>query len=217
MPQVDRPAPNLFVEEWVQGESSNIDRERGNVILIEVFQVNCPGCFIHGLPETIDVFNKFSGAPLKVWGLATAFEDFDKNNLENLRKLASTGEVVGETLALLANRGMLDGNRLEYRIPFPVAWDQVEDSGDDLEKSAQKIIDRDFPGFDSLPEKKREFITGQVKAYVRQKPYDAKTFDTYGLMGTPSSILIDKKGLLRHKLFGAGQGLEGLVQSLLEE
>jgi len=46
MPQVNEPAPNLFVDEWVQGEPSDIDREQGNVLLIEVFQVNCPGCFI---------------------------------------------------------------------------------------------------------------------------------------------------------------------------
>ena len=51
MPEVNQPAPNLEVAEWVQGDPSNIDQERGKVILIEVIQVNCPGCFISGLPE----------------------------------------------------------------------------------------------------------------------------------------------------------------------
>ena len=39
-------APNLKVAEWIQGMPTNIDKEIGNVILIEVFQVNCPGCFL---------------------------------------------------------------------------------------------------------------------------------------------------------------------------
>ena len=37
-------APNLEVSTWVQGKPTNIDEKRGNVVLVEVFQVNCPGC-----------------------------------------------------------------------------------------------------------------------------------------------------------------------------
>ncbi len=33
-----------------------------------------------------------------VLGLATAFEDYDKNTLDNLRLLLSTGDVIGDTL-----------------------------------------------------------------------------------------------------------------------
>ena len=49
------------------------------------------------------------------------------------------------------------------------------------------------------------------------KEYDAISFETYGLMGTPSSLLIDKKGVLRYKLFGAGQELDQKIESLLGE
>lgn len=213
----DQPAPNLSIEQWVQGEPSNIDREKGQVILIAVFQVNCPGCFLGGLPEVIDLHDKYQGSPLKVWGLATAFEDFDKNNLGNLKKLIQNGEVVGETLSVLGERGLLDFNRLQYRIPFPVAMDQVVTSQSDTETSVQKIINRDFPQFDSLPENKKEFILGQVRTYVRRKTHEARTFETYSLMGTPSTLLIDKKGILRYKVFGSGQGLEDLLKILLEE
>ena len=52
-------SPNIEVEEWFQGEPTNIDQERGKIIVIEVFQVNCPGCFISALPEAIQVHHKF--------------------------------------------------------------------------------------------------------------------------------------------------------------
>ena len=79
-------APNLEVSKWVQGKPTNIDEERGNVVLVEVFQVNCPGCFLYSMPEAIDIYRKYRDKGLTVLGLATAFEDFDKNNLENLQK-----------------------------------------------------------------------------------------------------------------------------------
>ena len=60
-----------------------------------------------------------------MWGLATAFEDYHLNTLENLKKLIDTGEVVGETMAMLSERDMLSMGRLQYFMPFPVAWDQV--------------------------------------------------------------------------------------------
>ncbi len=37
-------APNLDISTWVQGKQTNIEGEKGNVVLVEVFQVNCPGC-----------------------------------------------------------------------------------------------------------------------------------------------------------------------------
>ena len=49
-------APNLSVSEWVQGRPTNIDKESGNVVLVEVFQVNCPGCFIYGIPQAVEMY-----------------------------------------------------------------------------------------------------------------------------------------------------------------
>jgi len=43
--------------------------------------------------------------------MATAFEDFDKNTLENLQLLLETGEVVGET------KKMLQQDKIPYKIP----------------------------------------------------------------------------------------------------
>ena len=53
-------APNLHVSEWVQGLPTNIDKNIGKVVLIEVFQVNCPGCFMYALPNAIEIYKNNS-------------------------------------------------------------------------------------------------------------------------------------------------------------
>jgi hypothetical protein len=218
MPAVNESAPNLHVAEWVQGYPSNIDQERGRVILIEVFQVNCPGCFIGGLPEVIQAYMTFREKPLTVWGLATAFEDYHLNTLDNLKKLIDVGEVVGETMASLSERDMLSMGRLQYFMPFPVAWDQVEKrEGGVKEGEVQQWIERDFPDFKTMPENHRAQIETQILGYLEKKEYNALTFDQYELRGTPSTIIIDKKGIVRHKLFGSGLELEKLIEPLLNE
>ena len=103
MPQINELAPDLEVTEWVQGEPSNISLQKGKLIIVKVFQVNCPGCFSAGFPEILDALQKFVKKPVIFWGLATAFEDFQLNNLENLKKLINYGEVIGETLYTLGN------------------------------------------------------------------------------------------------------------------
>ncbi len=166
----------------------------------------------------IETAAKFEDQPLVVWGLATAFEDFDKNNLENLKKLLTTGEVIGDTLAAMSQANLLDFNRLQYRIPFPIAWDKLVKGPDRPdEDDVQKIIRRDIHNFDTLPAKTQEMILNQVKAYLKNKLYNATTFEAYELRGTPSAILIDKKGWVRYKLFGSGQGLEESIKLLLQE
>ncbi len=218
MPAVNEPAPNLQVVEWVQGPASNVDQERGRVILIEVFQVNCPGCFIGGLPEVIQTYMTFREKPLTVWGLATAFEDYHLNTLDNLKKLMDTGEVVGETMAMLSERDMLSMGRLQYFMPFPVAWDQVvKRAGGVQGDEVQQWIERDFPDFENMPEHHRTQIEKQIREYLEKKEYDALTFDQYGLRGTPSTLIIDKKGIVRHKLFGSGLELEKIIEPLLNE
>ena len=216
MPLVDSPAIDLDIEEWVLGPSSNISNELGKPILVKVFQVNCPGCFSHGIPEILEIRNKFIDSPLLIWGLATAFEDFHLNNSENLKKLLDSGEVVGETLEVLGAKGLLNNNRLDYSISFPVALDNVVPyQPSDYLLEAQKFIKRDFPPFDSFPVKNQKLISGQVMTYLKQKKFEAKTFEAYQLKGTPSTLLIDKKGILRGKWFGSGYDLEAEVEKLL--
>ena len=120
------PAPDLQVSEWVQGGPINLKDYRGKVIVVEVFQVNCPGCFIYGIPEAIDNYNKYKNDGVIILGLATAFEDFDKNTVENLRLLLNEKKVIGETLTTLTYQSkLLDEGMLTYSIPFPVGMDKL--------------------------------------------------------------------------------------------
>ena len=218
MPAVNEPASNLEIAEWVQGPASNVDQERGRVILLEVFQVNCPGCFIGGLPEVIQTYMTFKEKPLTVWGLATAFEDYHLNTLDNLKKLIDTGEVVGETMAMLSERDMLSMGRLQYFMPFPVAWDHVTKREKGVrEGEVERWIERDFPNFETMPKNHQIQIEAQIREYLEKKEYDARTFDQYGFRGTPSTLIIDKQGIVRHKLFGSGLELEKLIEPLLNE
>lgn len=212
-------APNLQVTTWVQGKPTNINNEKGNVVLVEVFQVNCPGCFLYSIPETIDIYRKYKDKGLTVLGLATAFEDFDKNNLENLQKLLSTGEVIGETYRAFSSAGQLkDQNKLPYKIPFPVAMDMlVKHSGILTESKIMDFIEANIPTFRSYPEKDRQILIERVKQYLHSKQYSAKTFEEYALRGTPSVILIDRTGILRGTYFGSDGYLEGAVEELIRQ
>ena len=212
-------APNLGVSEWVQGMPTNFDREADHIVVVEVFQVNCPGCFLYGIPEMINIYNRYRDEGVRVWGVATAFEDFDKNTLDNLRILVETGEVVGDTLNGLSQHGRLDdGGKLRYRIPFPVAMDRLTKTGGepDIEK-VMEFIHGQIPGFDSQPQAYRDQVIGRVRDHMRSKEYSAETFERFALRGTPSTIVVDRRGILRDVSFGQGGHVDGLVRSLLAE
>ena len=107
MVKIGERASDLELSEWVQGEPTDIQREAGRVVLVEVFQVNCPGCFLYALPEAVRLHKQYDGEGLTIFGVATAFEDFDLNTLDNARKLAKDGTVVGETKLALERAGRL--------------------------------------------------------------------------------------------------------------
>ena len=216
--QISKKAPNLKVSEWVQGNDTNLDQHSGNVVLVEVFQVNCPGCFMYGIPEAIEIFNKYKSKGVSVLGVATAFEDFDKNTLKNLKLLVETGKVVGETEKMLSQCGQLDGDKITFKIPYPIAMDSLIKQSDDVTKEQMdSLIKKQIPDFDSQSENYKNEIYGRVKNYFLSKEYSAETFEMYALPGTPSSILIDRKGMLRDISFGQNGSLESKIQNLLSE
>ena len=219
MVKLGAKAPNLHVSEWVQGKPTNIDKEKGNVVVVEVFQVNCPGCFMYGIPEAIELYNKYGKSGVTVLGMATAFEDYDLNTIDNLKKLVTTGEVVGETFNALSQYGKLkNGKSLSYNIPFPVGMDLLKNESAELtESKVQDFIEANVPDYRSYSEKDRLVLVGRVKEYMKNKKYSAKTFEEYAMRGTPTSLVIDKKGNLRQNLFGATGQLEFTVQQLLNE
>ncbi|HEY0579997.1 MAG TPA: TlpA disulfide reductase family protein [Candidatus Nitrosocosmicus sp.] len=211
-------APNVKVSDWIQGLPTNIDKLFGNVVVIEVFQVNCPGCFLYGLPQAISLYEKYKDKDVKVIGIATAFEDYDKNTIENLKLLLSEGKVIGETFKALRQHGKLvNTDRLYYKIPFPVAMDKItkmpQDISEDLIKDFVEIY---FPDYEYSSEKDKGELFSKVEAYLSKKQYSAETFELYKLRGTPSSIIIDRDGILRYSFFGSEGYLEGAVNELLK-
>ena len=218
MVTIGEKAPNLKLGKWVQGMDTNFDKEGDNVKLVEVFQVNCPGCFMHSIPEIINIYNKYKGDGLSVMGVATAFEDYDKNTLENLEMLLTTGEVVGDTKQALTQYGQLNDGKLQFKIPYPVAMDSLVKEGE--EPSMEKMtafINQQIPNFESQPDDYKNQIYARVKEYYKSKEYSAETFEMYSLQGTPSTILVDRKGILRDVSFGSTANLEDMVQKLLNE
>lgn len=215
---VGQKAPNLKVSKWVQGIPTNIDKEKDRIVLVEVFQVNCPGCFLYGIPEAINLYKKYQGDGVTVLGIATAFEDFDKNTLENLELLLKTGEVIGDTKEGLSQHGKLDDNKLPYKIPFPVAMDSlIKETGNITKERMLNFIYKQTPNFDSQPEDYKNQIFERVKQYLQSKEYTAETFEGYSLNGTPSTILVDRKGVLRDISFGQSGNIERKIQLLLNE
>jgi thiol-disulfide isomerase/thioredoxin len=217
--RIGNKAPNLKVSEWVQGKPTNIDKEINNVILVEVFQVNCPGCFMYGIPDAIKIFRKYNNRNVTVLGIATAFEDFDKNTLDNLKLLLLTGEVIGETRNALSQYGQLiEGNKLPYKIPFPIAMDSLKKESNVLtERKVMDFIESNVPDFSSFSESDKSVLIERVKQYLKTKQYSAETFEEYGLRGTPSSILIDKNGIVRQINFGANGSIDDMVNDLVKE
>ena len=217
--EVGQLAPNFGVSSWVQGAPTNFDRERDHIVVLEVFQVNCPGCFMYAIPDAIRAYDRYTDDGVRVLGLATAFEDFDKNTLDNLRLLAETGQVIGETRRALAMSGQLqEGDRLPYKIPFPLGMDNLtRTSGGPGREAIMDVIYGQIPDFDSQPENDRVQIIQRVKDYLMAKEYSAETFEKFNLRGTPSTILVDRKGVLRDVSFGRTDHLGEMIQGILGE
>lgn len=218
--QIGKKAPNFKVSSWVQGIPTNIDIEKDKIIIIEVFQVNCPGCFIYGIPSVIDVYNKYKLDGVTVLGIATAFEDYDKNTLENLKLLLKSNVVIGETRKILGQYNYLNDNKkLKYKIPFPVAMDSLlkHETNNIDNQRIMNFIYNQIPDFDSRNNDYQNKIKSNVITYLKSKEYITETFELFSLQGTPSTIIIDRKGILRDVIFGQGYNLEMRVKDLINE
>ncbi len=206
------------MSQWVQGIPTTLAQEKDRIVLIEVFQVNCPGCFLYGIPEAINIYNQYKDEGIRVLGIATAFEDFDKNTPENLRALAESGKVIGETERALQQYGQLQNGILPYKIPFPLAADNlIKTEGNIDDGKVISFIKSQLPGFDSeSPDRQRQLIQ-RVRNYMLSKEYSAQTFETYGLQGTPSTIVVDRQGILRDVTFGQTGSIESKIKVLLRD
>ena len=129
-----------------------------------------------------------------------------------------TGEVIGAPRRVLAEYGRLRlGNKLSYKIPFPVGMDTLLSFGPLTHDKVVDFIEANIPDFRSYIEKDKESTYARVQQYLKRKQFSAKTFEEYGLRGTPSAILVDKNGVLRQTIFGSNGFLEGAVKQLLND
>ena len=139
-----RAAPELQVSQWLNTNSApTLATLRGKVIVIEAFQMLCPGCVHHGIPQAQRLAEHFSGNDVTVLGLHTVFEHHD-------------------VMTPAALQVFIDENRLT----FPVAVDAPD-------------------GRRGMP----------------------LTMRAYAMKGTPTLILIDRSGVLREQIFGAGSDM----------
>lgn len=217
--KIGSKAPNLIVSAWFGGRPTNIDQEKGSVILVEVLQVNCPGCFMYAIPDAIRIHQRYGKKGVKVIGLATAFEDYDKNTVENLKLLIDKQQVIGETRIALAQSGqLLNGNTLPYRIPFPIAADSIKKENHNASKSrAINFVESSTSNLSSIDDKYKLMLIERVQKYFESRQYYAETFEEYHLQGTPSTLLIDKHGILRQVTFAQSGSHEQMVKQLLRD
>jgi peroxiredoxin len=69
------PAPDLQVAEWINNDGPvTLLGLRGKVVVLEAFQMLCPGCVAHGLPQAQRIYETFSSDDVTVLGLHTVFE-----------------------------------------------------------------------------------------------------------------------------------------------
>ncbi len=134
-----RPAPPWQVEHWFNtAQAPTLESLRGKVVVLEAFQMLCPGCVSHGLPQAQRIRATFAPEDVAVIGLHTVFEHHDAMRPVSLQAFLH-----------------------EYRIDFPVGVDRPGDG-------------------EPIPQ----------------------TMRAYAMRGTPTIILIDAQGRLRHQHFG---------------
>lgn len=104
------PAPEWFTSEWLNTpEPLSLARLRGQVVVLHAFQMLCPACVSHALPQAQRLAVATRGMPVAVIGLHTVFEHHDAMTVTALRAFLH-----------------------EYRIRFPVGVDARGEHGSDI-------------------------------------------------------------------------------------
>jgi len=107
MDQTADLAPPIETTAWLNAPAPlTLEALRGRVVVMEAFQMLCPGCVAHGLPQASRVFETFSRDEVAVIGLHSVFEHHDAQTPVSLRAFLH-----------------------EYRIRFPVGIDTPGDDG----------------------------------------------------------------------------------------
>ncbi len=86
---VGEPAPELEVSEWINGGGVTLGELRGKVVIIEFFQLWCPGCNNFSIPLMAEwageYFDEIRRGDLVQLSIHTVFEGHDYQTPERLR------------------------------------------------------------------------------------------------------------------------------------
>jgi peroxiredoxin len=125
---IARPAPPWQVTQWFNTDQPlSLEALRGKVVVLEAFQMLCPGCISHGLPQAARVRDTFTAEQVAVIGLHTVFEHHAAMTPTSLEAFL-----------------------YEYRITFPVGVDKAagdENAGVDIPQTMQAYA---MPGTPTL-------------------------------------------------------------------
>ena len=100
-------APELVTSVWLNtSEPLLLEKLRGKVVVLHAFQMLCPGCVSHGLPQAAEISAMYSRDQVQVIGLHSVFEHHAVMTLDALKAFVH-----------------------EYRLTFPIAVDQPSEVG----------------------------------------------------------------------------------------
>ena len=100
-------APELQTTEWLNtAHPLSLAELRGRIVVLHAFQMLCPACVSHGVPQAKAIFEAFDAKDVAVLGIHTVFEHH-----------AAMQPV---SLAAFLH---------EYRVKFPVAVDRPSPAG----------------------------------------------------------------------------------------
>ena len=86
MPQYFPPAPELQVNEWLNASADiTLASLRGRIVLLHAFQMLCPACVTHGVPQAQRAWEVFQQRDVVVLGLHTVFENHSAMSPDALR------------------------------------------------------------------------------------------------------------------------------------
>lgn len=108
-------APDWQVSQWFNAEEPlTLESLKGYVVVVHAFQMLCPGCVAHGIPQAKAIHHAFPPNRVRVIGLHTVFEHH-------------------EAMGAIALKAFLH----EYRLGFPVGIDQPDPKGNPIPLTMQ--------------------------------------------------------------------------------
>lgn len=198
---------HLNIQELVQGEFTP-----NKVNMAFVFQVNCPGCFLYGIPIMNNLYKSFNDQASFI-GVATAFEDFEYNNENSLKLLLQNGTLLGETKKYYESN--YNVSTYSERLNFPIAFDRMTTSKEFIDSDKIELMCNAVPNFAAFSATEKEILIRKVKDYYSHIPLVAETFVLNQLKGTPSFIIFDDNYNILEHYFGYQN--EDVLKARLED